>query len=64
MAHECPQEPTLPCHHPLDQVKTSKLELYEDTMEEELEEYNMLKEELDRGQWWRRSRMSSTCRRV
>jgi hypothetical protein len=27
-------------------VKTSKLELYEDTMEEELEEYNMLQEEL------------------
>jgi hypothetical protein len=27
-------------------VKTSKLELYEDTMEEELEEFNMLQEEL------------------
>jgi hypothetical protein len=27
-------------------VKTSKLELYEDTMEEEIEEYNMLKEEI------------------
>ena len=32
--------------NPLDQVKTSKLELYEDNMEEEPEEYNMLKEEL------------------
>ena len=32
--------------NPLDQVKTSKLELYEDNMEEELEEYNILEEEL------------------
>jgi hypothetical protein len=32
--------------NPLDQVKTSKLELYENNMEEELEEHNMLKEEL------------------
>jgi hypothetical protein len=43
---ECPQEPTLPCHNPLDQVKTNKLELYKDTMEVELEEFNMLQEEL------------------
>jgi hypothetical protein len=32
--------------NPLDQVKTSKLESYEDNMEKEFEEYNVLEEEL------------------
>jgi hypothetical protein len=44
-AHECPQEPTIPCHNPLDQVKTSELELDEAAVVEEFEEFDVPQEE-------------------
>jgi hypothetical protein len=43
--HKCPQKPTIPCHYPLDQVKTSELELDKAALVEEIEELNVLQEE-------------------
>ena len=35
---ECPQGPAIPSHNPLDQVKTTELELSEDVVEERFTE--------------------------